>query len=121
MPMPPDNLATQIPPGLSVLEYLLEDWATVPPERGVFLATTWRMHENVCRFISDAVYARRWFWLWGFGCRRLSKTPPVTHREAFSFIRHGVARKTPRSGGTVAQSFSRYSSTDDPDSPGCTP
>ena len=59
MPMPPDNLATQIPPGLSVLEYLLEDWATVPPERGAFLATTWRMHENVCRFISDAVYDGR--------------------------------------------------------------
>ena len=57
--MPPDNLATQIPPGLSVLEYLLEDWATVPPERGAFLATTWRMHENVCRFISDAVYDGR--------------------------------------------------------------
>src|SRR5207247_2765194 len=29
MPMPPDNLPTQIPPGLSLLEYLLEDWATV--------------------------------------------------------------------------------------------
>jgi len=59
MPMPPDNLATQTPPGLSVLEYLLEDWATVPPERGAFLATTWRIHENVCRFISDAVYDGR--------------------------------------------------------------
>ena len=45
--------------GSSVLEYLLKDWATVPPERGVFLATTWRMHENVCRFISDAVYDSR--------------------------------------------------------------
>lgn len=42
--------------GKSALEYLLGDEATIAPERGIFLETTWRMHENVCRFISDAVY-----------------------------------------------------------------
>ena len=45
--------------GMSVLEYLLEDSATIPPERGVFLDTTYRMHGDVCRFISDAVYDGR--------------------------------------------------------------
>jgi predicted RecB family nuclease len=45
--------------GLSVLEYRLQDHATIPPDQGVFLPTTWRMHENVCRFISDAVYDSR--------------------------------------------------------------
>jgi uncharacterized protein len=45
--------------GLSVLEYLLEDQATIPPDRGIFLETTYRMHEDVCRFISDAVYDGR--------------------------------------------------------------
>jgi uncharacterized protein len=45
--------------GLSVLEYLLEDQATIPPERGIFLETTYRMHKDVCRFISDAVYDGR--------------------------------------------------------------
>jgi uncharacterized protein len=45
--------------GLSVLEYLLEDHATIPPERGIFLETTYRMHQDVCRFISDAVYDGR--------------------------------------------------------------
>ncbi len=33
--------------------------ATIPPERGIFLKTTWRMHPDVCRFISDAVYDSR--------------------------------------------------------------
>ena len=45
--------------GESSLEYLLGGLSTIPPERGVFLATTWRMHSNVCRFISDAVYDGR--------------------------------------------------------------
>jgi uncharacterized protein len=45
--------------GLSVLEYRLQEHATIPPDQGVFLPTTWRMHENVCRFISDAVYDGR--------------------------------------------------------------
>lgn len=45
--------------GESTLEYLLNGMATIPPERGVFLATTWRMHPDVCRFISDAVYDGR--------------------------------------------------------------
>lgn len=45
--------------GQSVLEFLLKDHATVPPERGVFLEVTRRMHPDVCRFISEAVYEGR--------------------------------------------------------------
>jgi superfamily I DNA and/or RNA helicase len=45
--------------GLSALEFVLGDMATVPPDRGIFLAATRRMHPDVCRFISDAVYEGR--------------------------------------------------------------
>jgi uncharacterized protein len=45
--------------GESTLDYLLDGQATVSPERGIFLGTTWRMHEDVCRFISEAVYDGR--------------------------------------------------------------
>jgi uncharacterized protein len=45
--------------GVSALEYLLGDRATVPPEAGIFLATTWRLHPGICRFISIAVYDGR--------------------------------------------------------------
>ena len=31
----------------------------VPPERGVFLATTWRMHPDLTRFVSGAIYDDR--------------------------------------------------------------
>ncbi|WP_053764628.1 TM0106 family RecB-like putative nuclease [Leptospirillum ferriphilum] len=45
--------------GQSVLEFLLREKATIPPDQGIFLPTTWRMHSDVCRFISDAVYEGR--------------------------------------------------------------
>jgi predicted RecB family nuclease len=45
--------------GESTLEYLLDGLATIPAGRGIFLARSWRMHEHVCRFISDAVYEGR--------------------------------------------------------------
>ncbi|MFA5517007.1 MAG: AAA domain-containing protein, partial [Desulfuromonadales bacterium] len=45
--------------GESTLDYLLQGQATIPDDRGVFLHTSWRMHEDVCGFISDAVYDSR--------------------------------------------------------------
>jgi predicted RecB family nuclease len=49
------------PPGTeaSVLEHLLGEHATIPPDRGVFLERTRRMHSDVCRFISEVVYESR--------------------------------------------------------------
>ncbi len=43
----------------SILEFLLGDQATISPDRGIFLPTTWRMHADVCGFISEAVYDGR--------------------------------------------------------------
>lgn len=45
--------------GLSSLEYLLEDKATVPPDRGVFLNESRRLHPDLCAFISEAIYDGR--------------------------------------------------------------
>lgn len=42
--------------GLSCLEHLLGEHATVPADRGVFLETTRRLHPSVCGFISEAFY-----------------------------------------------------------------
>ena len=43
----------------SVLEHLLGGEDTVPPDRGLFLSHTWRMHPDVCRFISETSYEGR--------------------------------------------------------------
>jgi uncharacterized protein len=45
--------------GDSALDWLLDGAATIAPERGIFLATSWRMHPAVCSFISEAVYDGR--------------------------------------------------------------
>jgi uncharacterized protein len=45
--------------GVSVLEHLLGDAATVPPDRGLFLEQSWRMHPEVCSFISELAYDGR--------------------------------------------------------------
>ena len=45
--------------GQSILEYLLQDQATIPADIGVFLPKTFRMHPNVCSLISDQVYDGR--------------------------------------------------------------
>jgi uncharacterized protein len=43
----------------SVLEHLLGEEVTVPPDRGVFLAQTWRLRPEICKFVSDAFYEGR--------------------------------------------------------------
>jgi uncharacterized protein len=45
--------------GKSSLEYLLQDLATVPPERGILLSESWRLHPEICTFISEAIYDGR--------------------------------------------------------------
>jgi len=45
--------------GKSVLEHLLAAHPTVPPDRGIFLEESWRMHPDVCAFVSNTVYESR--------------------------------------------------------------
>ncbi len=42
--------------GVSALEHLLGETRTFPPDRGVLLDVTWRMHPDVCGFVSDVMY-----------------------------------------------------------------
>jgi len=50
--------------GASVLEHMLTESETlrhdtVPPDRGVFLDRTFRMHPALCEFLSTMVYEKR--------------------------------------------------------------
>lgn len=67
--------------GLSVLQYALKDpdasetdapvfHAVVPPDLGLFLGESRRMHPDVCRFISDSIYEGR-----------LNSHPDCTHQR----------------------------------------
>ena len=45
--------------GASALEHILDGEATIADHRGLFLDQTWRMHPDVCGFISEQVYDER--------------------------------------------------------------
>lgn len=47
------------PANLSCRDWMLGDHATVPPDRGIFLPMSRRMHPDVCRFIPDKVHKGR--------------------------------------------------------------
>ncbi|MDT4908875.1 MAG: hypothetical protein QOI69_2116 [Pseudonocardiales bacterium] len=45
--------------GASALQHLLAGQATIPPDRGLLLDTTWRMHSDVAAFVSSRFYDGR--------------------------------------------------------------
>lgn len=45
--------------GLSCLEWVLDGARTLPPDRGVFLSVSRRMHPDVCGFVSERSYEGR--------------------------------------------------------------
>ena len=45
--------------GVSALEHILGSRATVPPDRGLFLEETWRLHPFICAFNSELFYENR--------------------------------------------------------------
>jgi predicted RecB family nuclease len=44
---------------ISALEHALNGHATIPPQKGLFLGTTWRLNPAICRFTSEAFYEGR--------------------------------------------------------------
>jgi len=60
MQLPHVSQATHVEgTGVSVLEHVLGEQATIPDDRGVFLAQSRRMHPDVCGFISQEIYDGR--------------------------------------------------------------
>jgi uncharacterized protein len=45
--------------GQSCFDYLMQGQATVPPNRGILLDMSWRMHSRLCSFVSEAFYGGR--------------------------------------------------------------
>jgi len=47
--------------GVSALEHVIGDHQTMPEEYGLFLATTHRMHPEICAFVSEIAYDEKLF------------------------------------------------------------
>ncbi|HEX3365786.1 TM0106 family RecB-like putative nuclease [Phenylobacterium sp.] len=98
--------------GLSGLDHLMGDHATVPPDRGIFLGVTRRMHPDVCRFISEAVYDGR---LESFPATRRQRLvladgvdPRVIAPTGLRFhaVQHtGCAQKSPEEAAAISKAY----------------
>src|SRR4029077_14369033 len=44
---------------VSALDHILGTHATIPPDRGLFLEETWRLHPDICAFTSEVFYEGR--------------------------------------------------------------
>lgn len=44
---------------VSALEHLLDGARTIPPDKGLFLERTWRLHPAICKFTSEVFYEGR--------------------------------------------------------------
>ena len=71
--------------GVSALEHVLAGAQTIPPDRGLFLETTWRLHPDVCAFTSEVFYEGRLKPEPQNAKQRVGGLPPL----AGSGLRHG--------------------------------
>jgi superfamily I DNA and/or RNA helicase len=56
--------------GVSALEHILGDHATMPADAGLLLDQTYRMHPDLCRFTSETFYDGKLHGIDGLGRRR---------------------------------------------------
>lgn len=55
----PQKASHPIGTELSALEHLLEGHETMPPDRGLFLGETWRLHPTICSYTSELFYEQK--------------------------------------------------------------
>ena len=91
----------------SVLGHLLGDEATVPPNRGLFLDHTWRMHPAICRFTSELFYEDRLEARPGAGAARRSSGGPLPGAGLrFVPVEHDAnQRESPEEADRIASLF----------------
>lgn len=65
--------------GLSLLDYLLHDQPVIPPDMGVLLNKTYRMHSNINNFISQHIYDNKLI-SDTKNDKRIIKAPPSPHK-----------------------------------------
>ena len=94
--------------GRSVLEHLLDGAHTVGADRGVFLAQSWRMHPDLCAFVSDLSYDGRL--TSAPGCERQRVSSPGLAGAGLRYLpvehRHN-AQQSPEEAAAIAAEIDR--------------
>jgi predicted RecB family nuclease len=63
--------------GVSALEHILGDRATMPSEAGLLIDKTWRMHPDLCRFTSETFYDGKLTGVDGLELQEILAQPPL--------------------------------------------
>lgn len=63
---------------VSALDHLLADNTTMPPDRGLFLDKTYRLHPDICAFTSEVYYDDRLMAQPGLEVQRVAGNPPLS-------------------------------------------
>jgi uncharacterized protein len=64
--------------GVSALEHILGDRATMPADAGLLLDKTWRMHPDLCRFTSETFYDSKLIGVDGLELQEILADPPIS-------------------------------------------
>jgi predicted RecB family nuclease len=64
--------------GVSALEHILGDRATMPPDAGLLIDKTWRMHPHLCRFTSETFYDGKLTAMPDLGRQEILGDPPLS-------------------------------------------
>jgi predicted RecB family nuclease len=62
----------------SALDHILGEHKTIPPDRGLFLEETWRLHPDICAFTSELFYEGRLFAHDGLQNQRIVSRGPAS-------------------------------------------
>jgi predicted RecB family nuclease len=90
--------------GASVLEHILDGAKTLAPEQGVLLTETWRMHPDVCRFVSERSYDSRLRSHPGRECRRIDTVGALSGAglRAIAVDHEGRSQSSPEEAEVIA-------------------
>ncbi len=64
--------------GVSALEHILGERATMPPDAGLLIDKTWRMHPKLCRFTSETFYDGKLAGVDGLQLQEILGEPPLS-------------------------------------------
>jgi predicted RecB family nuclease len=97
--------------GASVLEHLLGEHGTIPPDRGIFLDHTRRMHPDVCKFVSEVVYESRLHAIPECAHQRIDATGALTGTGVRHIEVHheGNTRASPEEADVIAEAITSLS------------
>jgi uncharacterized protein len=87
-----------------VLRHLIGDDATIPPDRGVFLERTFRLHPHVCDFVSEEFYEGR---LRPDAVAAARTTPLGTGLRWISVAHHGNRQESREEADAVCSEIAR--------------